>query len=490
MGVKEYCEIVGGPPMFAKIGSSLGRAASRRPSIGGRRPRRLAGPGAWRVGLLAAALGLAAQAPAAERVVAGNVLDLAASGRVAVDLAADGAYRLNVQVRNLSPSPVLVRFPAGLVADSLSSHEALAQIRQPGTSGSGIQFPGAQSLGLLSEGEMAVASNQTVRHRFTTACLNYGLPEPNPQTPLFLKSVEEYSPDPGLQTALVNLAKSDIDISSAQMVLWHVANGLDWRQLSRMNPRGVPPNPMRIARAQSFLANPQEAAPVAAREDVADATEPDRPAPRLSLSLNPDPRGSRAADPLVRRVAQSVRELQPAIRVGHENQPRGPVDQSVGQVHWSVLLRTRSGAADRPVVATVWTSRWDPATARWNRQEPFSVIIPPDRSQSEAGAGQQFAEQLLEALTAREFEVAWSGGKTGALAIESRLPVPVRSLAVSDSRRPGAGAWLESISLPAGPARIELALTAEQSDRLAGAKKLVASRFEIADAGPRAASAP
>ena len=137
--------------------------------------------GQWKVGVILA-LGFSVQAalagaPALVDSQAADILALCESGSIEADLSAQGAYQLDMKLRNTTDEDLTVRLPPGLVADAMANNTVLAQIQ-------GVGNTGAQGLGLLDANEFQVPAGEVYFARVRAACLNYGIPEPKPSTPL------------------------------------------------------------------------------------------------------------------------------------------------------------------------------------------------------------------------------------------------------------------------------------------------------------------
>ena len=82
------------------------------------------------------------------------------------------------------------------------------------------------------DGAFVVAPGKSRTFRFTTVCLEYGKPEPNPRIPYRLQALESFSADPRLEFVLACLANGQVSQKAAQAAAWHVANGRTWPELA------------------------------------------------------------------------------------------------------------------------------------------------------------------------------------------------------------------------------------------------------------------
>ncbi|MGL4465015.1 MAG: hypothetical protein ACRC1K_22915, partial [Planctomycetia bacterium] len=156
-----------------------------------------------------------------------GVLQAAADRRLDLALEADGAYKLTVRLRNLGAEPLKVEFGSGLIADAFGSNEVIAQILGPQA--------GLQGMAILDTPTVLLAAGGAGAVELRTVCMNYGKPEPDGRTLLFLKSVEEYTAEVGLRAA----ARAAVGRPTlvAQTLVWR-AGGVTWEVLARQSVLG------------------------------------------------------------------------------------------------------------------------------------------------------------------------------------------------------------------------------------------------------------
>jgi hypothetical protein len=419
---------------------------------------------------------LAAAIVRADSTSPSDVLSLLEKQSVSAELTAEGAHKVIVRLRNQTDDDLEVEFPPGLVADAFAQNPVLAQF--PGGGGSG-----SQGLGFIETRDVQVASGATVDVAFRTACLNYGIPEPKRSTLLFLKRVEDYSPDPQVHSVLAALARVNAETPVAQVILWRVANRMTWDQLSRLERSGTNEfSAAHLVHAQRWLAARQEenSQPVEGR--LVRTIGPARPNGALVLAINPDPRGSKDSAVLVRAVARHLRDAHPALTIGYQNYPTEPELADVPTAHWGILVKTIRGAdrgkSVRVATLSMQHSRWDARGRRWRSDAPVSVPLRALADTPESELAAATAKAIVAELAERSVVAKWSGAGKTRLAISNRLPVPLTSISVRDSRNEAIEVELETASIPAGRS-IEVALDARQAKALSAANRLSVYSFAV-----------
>ena len=401
--------------------------------------------------------------------VATSVIDLLRDGQVSVELSAKDAHHLTVQLHNRTEAPIHVDFPPGLVADGFAQNQVLAQgLGQRQGFGQGVQ-----GLGMLESQQVELGGNQAVALAFRSACLNFGVAEPKAKDPLFLKTVEEYTPDPRVRATLAYLARHDVDTESAQAALWHVTDGMSWQRLSGQGiRRGRPFSAAQLARARQWVdqcdRRGQESSGVLPAGGVATPRSP-----ALALTLNPDPRGSSASLALTRDLARRLAGLHPRVCVSHRNYA---ADSSV---QWSLLVQTPA-LQRRPMVLTLMQSWRDPDSGHWQHGSPESVRL--NRPAAKASQeGEWLAQELISQLAARAIHVEWQGrAKSRSLLVRNEMPLALSSVTVGDRRDSAAQAQLSSVEIPAG-ATVSIPLSEAEGQQLAKARHLQARGFALLD---------
>ncbi len=220
----------------------------------------------------------------------GSLFDAMNSSQVEVKVVAVGAHQANVILTNRTDAPVTVQLP-----DHFAAVHVLGQFGGPGGlfggggqlgggqfGGPGGQFGGGQPGGGLGNGQGG--GNQAIGGGFnqggggsgfgnlglngggngglngpgfggggqpgglfrlepdkprkleaTMVCLEYGKPDPNPRLPYKLVPLETVTTDKAIAEICRNLSQGMVSQRVAQAIAWHVANGLDWEKLSKLN---------------------------------------------------------------------------------------------------------------------------------------------------------------------------------------------------------------------------------------------------------------
>lgn len=381
--------------------------------------------------------------PTAAAARSEDVLTLLEEGVIDVEMVAHGAYRLDVKIWNLTKESVLVRFPPGLVADAFGQNEVLAQIRGGGGGGGsgsgsfGGGSGGSQGMGLIETPAIQVASTQPVFLSIRSVCLNFGLPEPNPRSPLFLKRIDEYTSNLKVRELLLKLAQAGAQPSVAQVALWHYTNGLSWEQLARIPLRAtgrLSADDFQMARAFAE-GRPMTEDTGAYADTIAakDKSSKDDKAPvrrrsleTLTMQINPDPRGGNGAG-VARAVASQFQKEIKGIDVTHAN--AAPKDDSSNAVVcWQVLVKAPTGrsiaAYGKPVSLTLVRCDWDAKKGQWKRDRPRVAKVLADDAQTVADVAAAVRRQLMNEIASQAVTVTYSAANRE-LTLTNTLPVAV-----------------------------------------------------------------
>lgn len=89
-----------------------------------------------------------------------------------------------------------------------------------------------------SSGIVAIPPGKAIQLSLRSVCLNYGRPEPMPKMTYRLVSVEAYSKDPVLAELLESYGPR-VDQDAMQAAAWHVANNMDWKQVTNLPLRSL-----------------------------------------------------------------------------------------------------------------------------------------------------------------------------------------------------------------------------------------------------------
>lgn len=390
-----------------------------------------------------------------------DVLTLLEKGVIDVELSAHGAYRLDVGVWNLTKETVRVSFPPGLVADAFGQNEVLAQIRGGGGNGSlGGGSSGSQGMGLIESPSISVAANDRTMLSVHSVCLNYGLPEPTPRSPLFLKRVEEYTANRKVRDLLPQLAQAGAPANVAQYALWHYTNGLTWDQLAR-----IPSHTGNRMTADDFKEARRWASGDAALENSElytgtggakefNKAKRDAPSRRtsaaLAVQINPDPRGGNGAG-VVRAVARKLQEENSAVDVSHANAL--PRDDSNGAVVcWQVLVKAPTGrgsaAYGKPMMMTLVRSDWDSSKQKWKRDRPRSIKVSADDAGTLADVADAVDRQLMQEIAGQAVTATYVAAKRE-LTLVNTLPVSVTICEIKPRRDATKAADFKDLIVPA-----------------------------------------
>jgi hypothetical protein len=102
--------------------------------------------------------------------------------------------------------------------------QGLGQGRQ-GFGGQGNRFGGM----------MRIGPEKTRKLTATTVCLEHGKPEPHPRVAYRIMPIEAFTDDARVARLCEKLGRGDVQQNTAQALAWHLANGLEWDQLAKVN---------------------------------------------------------------------------------------------------------------------------------------------------------------------------------------------------------------------------------------------------------------
>lgn len=193
-----------------------------------------------------------------------DILRAQRSGALEVEARGAGSDRVELRLRNQSNRRLHVVIPPGLVASSASGQfqsmgigspsnrpDAFGRFETPSTD----TTPGFRSVPVSaasSTGEsVTVPPGQEVALGLPAVCLNFGMPDPKPSNRFDLMDVAEYTADPRVQKALRSLATIGTGRRVAQVVMWHVSNGLSITQIAKAAPKLA--NSWELALADRFV---------------------------------------------------------------------------------------------------------------------------------------------------------------------------------------------------------------------------------------------
>lgn len=193
-----------------------------------------------------------------------DILRAQRTGALEVEARGAGNDRVELRLRNQSSRRLHVVIPPGLVASSSSGQfqsmgigspsnrpDAFGRFESPST-GSTPGFRSIPVSAASSNGEaVTVPPGQEVALGLPAVCLNFGLPDPKPSNRFDLMDVAEYTADPRIQKALRSLATIGTGRRVAQVVMWHVSNGLTVPQIAKAAPKVA--NQWELALADRFI---------------------------------------------------------------------------------------------------------------------------------------------------------------------------------------------------------------------------------------------
>lgn len=176
------------------------------------------------------------------------LFDALDSGQVNVKFIPANSVTANVLIENQTDQVLHIELP-----DAIAAVPILAQFgqQQPGQAGDG-GGGGNQSVGGglnpggnggrqggaqggIQGGFLRVAAQKTRKLKATTVCMEYGKLDPNPRVAYKMIPIIDLTTDEKVIDLCTQLGQKQVDQKVAQAVAWHLANGLDWQRIAKIN---------------------------------------------------------------------------------------------------------------------------------------------------------------------------------------------------------------------------------------------------------------
>ncbi len=213
----------------------------------------------------AADLGRSQSEPAATAVKTIGLFEALDAGQIEAKFIPVDATRANVLIANLTDRAVHLELPEAIAAVPVLGQvggqgfggqfggqqfggQGMGQaggggsqgvgggFNSGGNQGFGNGFMGGQRNGMGGPGGfMRIAPEKTRKLKATTVCLEHGKPEPNPRLAYRMIPVDQFTNDNRIATLCARLGRGEIPQNTAQAVAWHLANGLSWEEISKIN---------------------------------------------------------------------------------------------------------------------------------------------------------------------------------------------------------------------------------------------------------------
>ncbi|MCG8648812.1 MAG: hypothetical protein MI861_03210 [Pirellulales bacterium] len=108
-------------------------------------------------------------------------------------------------------------------------------LNQGGNQGFGLGNRGGQQGNGFGVGFMRIPPQKTRKVKVATVCLEHGKPDPNPRIAYQMIPIEQFTDDDRVVALCRKLGQGLIPQNTAQAAAWHLANGLDWEQIAKLN---------------------------------------------------------------------------------------------------------------------------------------------------------------------------------------------------------------------------------------------------------------
>ncbi len=157
-------------------------------------------------------------------------------------------------VKNMTRGDLVVEFPSSFVGVQVVNNQARAGNGRAGAAQSvaaSITPPRSRAQAAprgdgaaTARVHFPVAADKTIQLPITSACLEYGRPEPNARLPYTIIPVEQYSKNPVFHELLPLFAKKKASQKIAQAAAWHLSSNLSWTELSGITVSPALPVPL------------------------------------------------------------------------------------------------------------------------------------------------------------------------------------------------------------------------------------------------------
>jgi hypothetical protein len=200
-----------------------------------------------------------------------ELFDAIDAGQVRTAVVADGFSQMTLRVFNVTPTPLRIAVPEVFAALPVARQQAQKTLQQQGVPdslayGYAQNFGGSQGLGGSLAGPWSQQTGQVaavpdasdagdrqapgrvwlvppgapIQFRVPCFCLEYGKPDPNRRIPYQLTRLTDLNGSPAVRELLERFGQGGCEQRVAQLAVWHVANGVPWAMLARLElPRGT-----------------------------------------------------------------------------------------------------------------------------------------------------------------------------------------------------------------------------------------------------------
>ena len=153
------------------------------------------------------------------------------SGTIDVKLIVKNGQQARIVAKNNTDQPLTIQVP-----EAFAAVPVLAQTTQGG---------GGTGSGLFN-----VPPEKVAKHDVGFVCLEHGKPDPRSTMQYELKPISAMTTDPAVVSILQMHGRQQIPHAVAQAAVWHLANGLSWKQLASKERKNLSiPNTPYFSRA-------------------------------------------------------------------------------------------------------------------------------------------------------------------------------------------------------------------------------------------------
>ncbi len=146
----------------------------------------------------------------------------------------------NVLIENKTNKPLSIQLPAAFAAVPVLGQAAAPAAggggttnTQPQPMGGGFGGMGGMGMGGMGGGGFFnIAPERVAQLQVPGVCLDHGKAEPRPAIPYEIKPLETVTTKEGVRETLAMLAEGRVNQRVAQIVAWHLVNGMSFEELA------------------------------------------------------------------------------------------------------------------------------------------------------------------------------------------------------------------------------------------------------------------
>ncbi len=163
-----------------------------------------------------------------------------AQQQISVKFIPKNSTQANVLIENKTNKPLSIQLPAAFAAVPVLGQAAApagggnTTNTQPQPMGGGFGGMGGMGMGggMGGGGFFNIAPERVAQLQVPGVCLDHGKAEPRPAIPYEIKPLETVTTKEGVRETLALLAEGRVNQRVAQIVAWHLVNGMSFEELA------------------------------------------------------------------------------------------------------------------------------------------------------------------------------------------------------------------------------------------------------------------